>query len=228
MGRCAGANNPHSQEFCKMETVPIGPFPTIRKRQRWQRQECGNAPKKPYSIRRTAIGEIQMESLGRWSAGLLILICLPLWAQEELKTPLKYQEPPKGIIELVDVRPTPSVEVSPGDRPAGRWLLIEAISGLPLIADLAQPELRLAGLRFNPRTNGPSRGRYMTALSLKALPDGDEKPVAGLPAPAKIRFVGWAPDARHIFFVNVSDATVDPGLSLWFVDVESAQARRVP
>jgi len=169
-----------------------------------------------------------MESLGRWSAGLLILICLPLWAQEELKTPLKYQEPPKGIIELVDVRPTPSVEVSPGDRPAGRWLLIEAISGLPLIADLAQPELRLAGLRFNPRTNGPSRGRYMTALSLKALPDGVEEPVAGLPAPAKIRFVGWAPDARHIFFVNVSDATVDPGLSLWIVDVESAQARRVP
>jgi dipeptidyl aminopeptidase/acylaminoacyl peptidase len=169
-----------------------------------------------------------MKSPGRRSAVLLILFCLPLCAQEEQKGPVKYQEPPKAIIDLVDVRPTPSVEVSPGDGPRGRWLLIEAISGLPLISDLAQPELRLAGLRFNPRTNGPSRGRYVSALSLKALPDGVEKPVAGLPVRAKIRFAGWAPDARHVFFVNVSDATADPGLSLWIVDVESAQARRVP
>ena len=146
----------------------------------------------------------------------------------EKTKPVKYQEPPKAIIDLVDVRPTPNVEVSPGDGLGGRWLLIEAISGLPSIADLAQPELRLAGLRFNPKTNGPSRGRYVTALSLKALPDGVERPVAGLPAEAKIRFVGWAPDARHVFFVNVSDAPADAGLSLWIVDVASAQARRVP
>ena len=48
-------------------------------------------------------------------------------------------------------------------------MLIEAISGLPSIADLAQPELRLAGLRFNPKTNGPSRGRYVTAVSYTHL-----------------------------------------------------------
>jgi dipeptidyl aminopeptidase/acylaminoacyl peptidase len=144
------------------------------------------------------------------------------------QTSLKYQQPPQAIIDLVDARPTPIVEVSPGDGASGRWLLIEAISGLPSIADLAQPELRLAGLRFNPKTNGPSRGRYVTALSLKALPDGTEKPVAGLPAEAKIRFTGWAPDARHLFFVNASDATTDAGLSLWIVDVASARARRIP
>jgi dipeptidyl aminopeptidase/acylaminoacyl peptidase len=146
----------------------------------------------------------------------------------EAQTSLNYQKPPQAIIDLVDVRPTPIVEVSPGDTASVRWLLIEAISGLPSIADLAQPELRLAGLRFNPKTNGPSRGRYGTALSLKALPDGVEKPVAGLPAEARIRFTGWAPDARHLFFVNASDATTDAGLSLWIVDVASAQARRVP
>jgi dipeptidyl aminopeptidase/acylaminoacyl peptidase len=145
----------------------------------------------------------------------------------EAQTGLKYQEPPKAIVDLVDVRPTPSVEVSPGDQPGERLLLIQAHSGLPSIADLAQPELRLAGLRFNPNTNGPSRGRYVTALSLKALPDGAERPVAGLPTGAKIRFAGWAPDARHIFFVNASDAPADAGLSLWIVDVKSAQAERM-
>jgi dipeptidyl aminopeptidase/acylaminoacyl peptidase len=141
---------------------------------------------------------------------------------------LKYQEPPKAIVDLVDAKLTPFVEVSPGDGMSGRWLLIEEISGLPPIADLAQPELRLAGLRFNPRTNGPSRGRYATALRLKGLPDGAERAVGGMPAEVKIRFAGWAPDARHIFFVNVSDAPGDEGLSLWIVDVERAQARRVP
>jgi dipeptidyl aminopeptidase/acylaminoacyl peptidase len=144
----------------------------------------------------------------------------------DAQTNLKYQEPPKAIIDLVDAPLTPNVEVSPGDGASGRWMLIEAISGLPSIADLAQPELRLAGLRFNPKTNGPSRGRYVTALSLKALPDGAEKPVTGLPPNAKIRSTGWAPDARHVFFVNASDATGDAGLSLWIVDVASAQARR--
>jgi dipeptidyl aminopeptidase/acylaminoacyl peptidase len=146
----------------------------------------------------------------------------------EAQTSLKYQEPPKAIIDLVDARLTPYVEVSPGDGVSGRWLLIEEISGLPSIADLAQPELRLAGLRFNPKTNGPSRGRYGTGLRLKALPDGAERAIGGMPAEAKIRFAGWAPDARHIFFVNVSDAAADAGLSLWIVDVAQAQARRVP
>ena len=168
-----------------------------------------------------------MKSSGRWSAVLLILFGLSLWAQEEQTKPVKYQEPPKAIVELVDVRPTPNVEISPREGSGSRWLLIEAISGLPSIADLAQPEFRLAGLRFNPKTNGPSRGRYVTALSLKALADGIEKPVAGLPTEAKIRSIGWAPDARHVFFVNISDAPADAGLSLWIVDVASAQAQRV-
>ncbi len=169
-----------------------------------------------------------MKSWGRLLAVILVWFGLPVWAQQKQKEPVKYQQPPKAIVELVDVRPTPDVEISPGEGSDSRWLLIEAISGLPSIADLAQPELRLAGLRFNPKTNGPSRGRYVTALSLKALPDGTERPIAGLPTEAKIRFVGWAPDARHVFFVNISDASADPGLSLWVVDVASAQAQRVP
>lgn len=43
------------------------------------------------------------------------------------QTSLKYQEPPRAIIDLVDARLTPNVEISPGDGLNGRWLLIEAI-----------------------------------------------------------------------------------------------------
>src|SRR5215469_2537306 len=144
------------------------------------------------------------------------------------QTSLKYQEPPKSIVELVDTRPTPAVEVSPKDKSGRQWLLIETVSGLPPITDLAQPELRPAGLRMDPRTNGPSRGRYFTSLRLQLLPDGAEKTIAGIPQDARIRFTGWSPDARHVYFVNAVDDPKNAGLSLWVVDVASAQAKRIP
>src|SRR5580658_3252656 len=142
---------------------------------------------------------------------------------------LQYQQPPKAIVDIVDALPTPAVELSPAGGAAGkRWMLIEHFSGLPTIAELAQPEFRLAGLRFNPKTDGPSRGRYDTSLELQALPNGKPMGVSGLPEHAKIRFADWSPDGRKISFVNISDAKEDAGLSLWIVDVERAQARRLP
>src|SRR5271156_3204559 len=145
------------------------------------------------------------------------------------QTNLQYQQPPKAIVDIVDALPTPGVELSPaGATAAKRWMLIEHFAGLPTIAELAQPELRLAGLRFNPRTDGPSRGRYDTSLQLQALPNGKAISISGLPEHAKIRFADWSPDGRKISFVNVSDAKESAGLSLWIVDVATAQARRLP
>jgi len=165
----------------------------------------------------------------RWGVRLVLVALLTpaahvLRAQEILT----YQTPPNAIVELVDTRPTPSVDVSRFNKSGQRWLLIEPLSGLPPISDLAQPELRLAGLRFNPRTNGPSRGRYVTSLRLKLLPDGTESAVAGIPPNAQIRFVAWAPDARHISFVNTNNDASNVGLSLWIVDVGSGHAKQVP
>ena len=158
---------------------------------------------------------------------LLTVLFLQLIPSSRAQTNLKYQQPPKAISDLVDVLPTPVVDLSPAARGEKRWLLIEQQSGLPSIADLAQPELRLAGLRFNPKTNGPSRGRYITSLRLQALPDGKEVPVMGLPANAKIRYPDWSPNARKIAFVNLSDTSGHAGVSLWIIDVATAQAHQL-
>ena len=64
-------------------------------------------------------------------------------------------------------------------------------------------------------------------MRLKAIPDGEETPVLGLPADAKIRFVAWSPDARHAYFANATDSPSDAGLSLWVIDVATDQAKQL-
>jgi hypothetical protein len=65
-------------------------------------------------------------------------------------TDLTYQTPPAVMVKILDAAPTPTLSLSPAHAPGPRVLLVEQSSSLPTVADLAEPELRLAGLRFNP------------------------------------------------------------------------------
>ena len=131
-----------------------------------------------------------------------------------------YLRPPDPIPAIVTAAPTPTVMVG-RDRQTLAMLVRDA---MPSIADLAEPELRIAGYRINPRTNGVTLTRvaYSTGLSFHDLASGRERPVA-LPAGARISYPQWSPDGRSLAFVN-SAAT---GLELWVADVGTAEARRV-
>lgn len=147
---------------------------------------------------------------------ILLLLVAPaifLFAQD----PAGYQTPPAAITALVDAPATPGVSFSP-DR---KWMLLLEQPGYPSIEEVAQPELRLAGIRINPRTNGPSRSGSVTGLTLKSVSGGGERPVQRMPSGAAIQFVSWSPDGSKIAFVN----TTEEGLSLWMIDVASATAR---
>jgi dipeptidyl aminopeptidase/acylaminoacyl peptidase len=150
---------------------------------------------------------------------------------------LKYQLPPGVMVRLVDAPPTPAISLSPEHGTGPRRILIEQSSSLPTIADLAEPELRLAGLRFNPKVGAPSRSRYFVSLKLQALPAAGagakpaEIPIAGLPAKLHVISAQWSADGQHIALVNAGTgqgAEADAGLSLWVVDVAKASAVRVP
>ncbi len=69
--------------------------------------------------------------------------------------PVVYQQPPAPIADILDAKPTPSSMLSP-DR---RTLVLMDRSNLPSIKALAEPMLRLAGTRINPRNNGPAESR---------------------------------------------------------------------
>ena len=134
-------------------------------------------------------------------------------------TSLAYRMPPQVIADLVDAPLTPSVSIGPNQD----WMLIMAHPGLPPIKELSQPELRLAGLRINPRTNGQSRSSYFTALTLKQISDGSERPITGLPEGACVGNVSWSPDGARIGFT----LTRDSGIELWVAEVDTAQAIQV-
>lgn len=133
---------------------------------------------------------------------------------------LEYQMPPQEIADIIDAAPTPHVSVSPNND----WILIMSRPNLPSIKEVSQPELRLAGLRINPRTNGRSRASYYTDLTLKRISNSREQKITGLPEDAHIRRVTWSPDGKKIAFT----VTGENGIELWVAEVKSAEARQIP
>lgn len=138
------------------------------------------------------------------------------------QTALTYQKPPAPIEQLLESAPTPTVRLSPD----GKTMLIEQPATFPTIADVAQPRYRLAGIRFNPSSNGPSVERYDVALQLQAVSGAAPKAISGLPAKLKAMDAMWAPDSKHAAFVAHATAPAK-GLDLWVIDVATASAHRV-
>ena len=73
---------------------------------------------------------------------------------------IEYKTPPKEIFDLVMAKPSPGVSIDT----KGEWMLIMERSAMPSIEELAQPELRIAGLRINPNNFGPSRSAYTIGI----------------------------------------------------------------
>src|SRR6266487_1988119 len=102
-----------------------------------------------------------------------------------------YKKPPREILEILNAPVTPVASISP----TRDNLLLATGLRYPPLADLAQPMLRLAGLRINPTTNGPHRSLYSVALTLKRIADGAEIKI-NLPPGAKISAAEWSSDGK--------------------------------
>ena len=133
---------------------------------------------------------------------------------------LSYQQPPAEILELVDVPQSPRVYVSP----SAQWMAIVEMPSMPSIAEVAQPELRIGGLRINPRTNGPSRDFYYgTGIALVHVESGEQFEVSGLPPAPHLGNFSWSPDESHLAFTHTGDSA----LFLWAVKVETHSAQQL-
>ncbi len=92
--------------------------------------------------------------------GLVPLLLLGLALGDDV-----YRKPPREILDVLNAPPTPEAVVSPSGTDV---LLIERIL-YPPISDLAQPMLRLAGVRINPKNNGPHNAFLYRSATLRHL-----------------------------------------------------------
>lgn len=156
---------------------------------------------------------MKIASLPSLFLGFVLLISSAVSAQSS------YQTPPAAIADLVNAPSTPAVTFSKD----GSFMLLLERTESPSIEDLAQPELRIAGLRINPSTSGPSRAGGYINLKIKKTATGEEIQVTGLPSPAKMSGFTFSIDERYLAFTQ----TEAKGISLWVVDLSTYTAKAV-
>ena len=128
-----------------------------------------------------------------------------------------YQKPPKAILDVMNAPVTPTLQVSP----TRDFALQSQTVPYPPIAELAEPMLRIAGMRINPKTNGLHNVVFLTNLTLRKIPSGADVPLQ-LPAGARILGPRWSSDGTHFAFTNTTAA----GMELWIGDT-TGKTRKV-
>ena len=81
-----------------------------------------------------------------------------------------YRKPPKAVLDVLNSPLTPTLAISPTRHFAMQGQPVR----YPPIAELAQPMLRIAGMRINPKTNGLHNTVFNSSLSLRKIPEGTE------------------------------------------------------
>ena len=134
---------------------------------------------------------------------------------------LTYQKPSQEILDLVDVNLAPSVLMD--DKKENVILLYR--NAYKSINDLAKKELRLGGLRIDPKTNIGSRTNYYYSAKIKRMSKLSAKPsqIEGMPKNAKLSNFIWSPDQSKIAFTN----TTEQGVAVWLLNVKKAEVKRV-
>ncbi len=144
----------------------------------------------------------------------LLVAATPALAQDA------YRQPPAAIKQILDAPATPTSLLTP-DR---QWILLLERPGLPPISEIAAPEFRVAGIRLDPRTSGPSRQNQSRGMSMMPIAGGAPVPVAmQLPAGGGIGAPSWSPSGKRFAFT----VTTDDAITLWVGDVASKSARQV-
>ena len=136
-----------------------------------------------------------------------------------------YDKPPQNVLDVLHAPSPPNPYVSPT---RDRILLVSWVR-YPPIAQVAEPFLRLAGVRVEPRTRRKhdTPGGYGIApcaqtLALVDVATSRETPVT-LPPDGCVDGVAWAADGRRFAFRNTSTDAVEP----WICDAATGATRRL-
>lgn len=132
---------------------------------------------------------------------------------------LTYQKPPKEILDLVDVTMAPSVQLDSKKE----YMVMLYRDSYKSIAELSEPELRLAGLRINPVTNIGSRTTFYNNIKVKRASDKEAKQVTGLPENPRLSGFSWSPDETMIACLNATKS----GVEVWVLNIAEGTVKRI-
>ena len=128
-----------------------------------------------------------------------------------------YLTPPSAMVEILDAPPIPQAVVSP----SGETVAMLHRRSMPTLAQLAQPMLRLAGYRVNPRTNGPhATGGLGHRITVTRLDDGTEQ-AFDAPPETSLGSLEYSPDGSRLLFL----LTRYNGIEAWMMEVATGQVR---
>ncbi|MCP4272716.1 MAG: S9 family peptidase [Gammaproteobacteria bacterium] len=140
---------------------------------------------------------------------VVLIMLLPLLQT----TAQEYQIPSPALAKLVEQSKAPQVRVSQDHQ----WLATLNLASLPSIAELAQSEKRLAGLRINPNLLAPSRSRSIyESIELTNIASGKRIELDNLPE-GQFSSVSFSPNSRYLSFINKNDV----GLFLYIFDIKN-------
>jgi dipeptidyl aminopeptidase/acylaminoacyl peptidase len=142
-----------------------------------------------------------------------------------------YKLPPNEVVAILDAPPPPLPIVSPT---RDNLLLVE-IRYYPSIAELAEPVLRLAGVRINPRVGCTQRRFVYTGLTVKPLDNAPARRVElpegasiafriELPEGASIALPNWSHDGKKIAFSR----DLDNQVQLWTAEAATGKVKAIP
>ena len=132
-----------------------------------------------------------------------------------------YQKPPPEILELVDITLPPRVLIDENKN----FMIYLYRNSYKSIDELSSPEIKLAGLRLNPKSNSRSRTNYYNNIMISKMDQIDKsaKQIKGLPKTPKLANIKWSPDQTKIAMTN----TKEEGVELWYIDLEKLTAKKL-
>ena len=147
----------------------------------------------------------------------LLIILARIIAQENLN----YQQPPNEILNLVDVKLPPRVLMDENKK----YMVCIYRDAFKTIKELSEKEMRLAGLRINPKTNIGSRTNYYKDIKIANLRRKKTilRKVRGLPTESRLANFIWSPDQTSIAFTN----TTFHGVELWVLNVSGGVVKKL-
>lgn len=136
-----------------------------------------------------------------------------------------YDKPPKEILDIINAPQIPFPSMSPTKD----WMLLITKQKYPSIKHVAEPFLRLAGVRIEPKNRGhhstpEGHGipRCVTKLSIVQISNNQESVIDM----AKISCANdpdWSADGKNFYFTNSAEKSIE----LWIGNSKSAKIRKI-